>query len=912
MTESQGDAPSEGPPPSSEPPSPAPETAAPVEATAPIAEAAPAPEAAPALAPESAAPAAAPATTPAPETGTPAPAAEVAPAAPEAATHVAATPAPETAPAASTAAASTAAPETASAPAPAAAPVPLDWWKQSSPGTPALPTTATTTTPSKSSSRPPLQLPPSGASAPRAAAASARPAAQPGAPAPPAAPTAGIPPRPKTNPNVAVPIPGAMPRPATNPNVPVPAKAPSSRRAPPAGAQPARPISRRQTANVSTATPGSELHRLAVIAIGTAIVILLLVIVVLLAKRNQEEPAVADASPPPVQAAPSPSPSPSAAPRAVPQPSPSPKGLSPKVDRALSQARELVFAGKLEDARILLETALDEPEIADDEIAHALVKRQLAIIEKRDKANGSSAPRAPATPTPPAPEPRATPAGDSKSGGGATKPDSSRPTIPLPWNPYAEAHEGDWSTLILNSQGPQHPRENMLLTWRVSRVDGDDVTVDVEVRLPGQEPKPTESRIFSKKTPPLLADFLLLGPAERVEGLREGDHDVSLGGRNFKCHEIAFARAGGPKREACVLELAPNILASGIVALYREIGEGDDKVVMQYQVVGFGSAKMTLWGESADEVAHAKPTKGAGDLGANAYRDRVYGFTFKSPRFAEVQPGRQVAILTVRAGSPLLGDASPSLVVGARGVAVARKDFRAQFAGDLIDRGLKLNSTEEQTVSSKEALLVDYEGALAVPGSSEPVAVRVLEEFVFEESRVFNITCLATTKAFPTVEKSFRSALKSFRLIDTKSELENKAGQTFYYDHLYNFGIELPAFPKVEANGRQVVAEIHFADDDAQGFQTKIAFEVLALAKTRKSYDELPPGAKVKKREELSVSGRDALLLDLDGGARRTLRLVVFDKKNTFTVSCTADKKPFEDVYEELFRAALESFKLEK
>src|SRR5581483_7881716 len=100
---------------------------------------------------------------------------------------------------------------------------------------------------------------------------------------------------------------------------------------------------------------------------------------------------------------------------------------------------------------------------------------------------------------------------------------------------------------------------------------------------------------------------------------------------------------------------------------------------------------------------------------------------------------------------------------------------------------------------------------------------------------------------------------------------------TFYYDHLYNFGLELPSFAKVEASGRQTIVEMHFADDDAQGSQPKIAFEVLALAKTRKGYDELPAGQTVKARQELSVSGRDALLLDLEGGGKRQMRLVVFD-----------------------------------
>ena len=138
-----------------------------------------------------------------------------------------------------------------------------------------------------------------------------------------------------------------------------------------------------------------------------------------------------------------------------------------------------------------------------------------------------------------------------------------------------------------------------------------------------------------------------------------------------------------------------------------------------------------------------------------------------------------------------------------------------------------------------------------------------------------------------------------------------------YSDALYGFTIQAPRFPNGPAGSHVVPVVLRAPTEGA--FSANVNVMVQHVAMTRLAYREATltgfnqMGWKAISESDLTVSGRDAMLIEYEGSmggqAFRWLALAVLDKERVFLVTCTATKDTFAK-YEKEFRTCLDSFRL--
>lgn len=138
-----------------------------------------------------------------------------------------------------------------------------------------------------------------------------------------------------------------------------------------------------------------------------------------------------------------------------------------------------------------------------------------------------------------------------------------------------------------------------------------------------------------------------------------------------------------------------------------------------------------------------------------------------------------------------------------------------------------------------------------------------------------------------------------------------------FRDADYGYTLAVPAFAK-PAEG-QAVARLFVSAPPDGGFASNINVSVQRLKTTRDAYLELSEaqfraaGLRIRSKENRSVSGRPAILLDyegtMDGHALRWLALAVVLSDRVILATCTATAASFEKVEPE-FRKSLGSLKL--
>ena len=140
----------------------------------------------------------------------------------------------------------------------------------------------------------------------------------------------------------------------------------------------------------------------------------------------------------------------------------------------------------------------------------------------------------------------------------------------------------------------------------------------------------------------------------------------------------------------------------------------------------------------------------------STYSDAVYGFSFEAPRFPGAARAKPAMAVTV--SGPAEGGFASNVNVVIQPRVPSRKAFRDQSLAQFKQLGLTLNSEQELTVSGRDALRLDYSGAIA--GRE----LHFLALAVIDRDRTLLVTCTATPDAFKDAEPEFRACLDSFKL----------------------------------------------------------------------------------------------------------------------------------------------------
>ncbi len=141
------------------------------------------------------------------------------------------------------------------------------------------------------------------------------------------------------------------------------------------------------------------------------------------------------------------------------------------------------------------------------------------------------------------------------------------------------------------------------------------------------------------------------------------------------------------------------------------------------------------------------------------YHDKLYGFAFEAPRFEKAAKTEQAHILS------LLGRAKHGFQDNVNIVLqppTKRKQYVETTRTQLEGLGLTVNATTNTTVSGRDAVIMEYEGA--VNGR----ALHFLVLGVFDDDHVYLLTCTSSRESWEDLEKGFRACLASFKLDDEK------------------------------------------------------------------------------------------------------------------------------------------------
>jgi len=138
------------------------------------------------------------------------------------------------------------------------------------------------------------------------------------------------------------------------------------------------------------------------------------------------------------------------------------------------------------------------------------------------------------------------------------------------------------------------------------------------------------------------------------------------------------------------------------------------------------------------------------------YVDSTYGFTMNPPSFAT--DTTLPADVTAMFFAPSKNGFASNLNITIQNVITTRADYLAFTKAQIEKQSLKFNTSENISVSGRDALLLDWEGKM------NGHDVRCLALAVFDKRRVFLITGTAPIEDYSEYAAAFRASLLSFRL----------------------------------------------------------------------------------------------------------------------------------------------------
>lgn len=138
------------------------------------------------------------------------------------------------------------------------------------------------------------------------------------------------------------------------------------------------------------------------------------------------------------------------------------------------------------------------------------------------------------------------------------------------------------------------------------------------------------------------------------------------------------------------------------------------------------------------------------------YINEQYGFSIAPPEFPSIGEGDR--IIPVKMFGTRVNGSSSNVNVMVYRAKADRKNYLAKRRSDLTSRGMTVNSIKNKTVSGRKAAVMDLEGAY------KGKVFHWLSLFVFDEDKVYEVTCTALDMNYPLHLDSFQHCIESFKL----------------------------------------------------------------------------------------------------------------------------------------------------
>lgn len=172
----------------------------------------------------------------------------------------------------------------------------------------------------------------------------------------------------------------------------------------------------------------------------------------------------------------------------------------------------------------------------------------------------------------------------------------------LPFNPFAEASEGDWMVFQVVTPGTAFVINTV--HCKVTKVAGDETTLlSTPLDAGSSDVDESEEQTFSRKEAPDLVRYVF-GGATQVDlaDVKTSDDTRQLSdGKKLECKLLTFTvphpEEAGSRVEVKVW-ISPQVKGNGMVAVELKGGELSSEI----KLLGWGTAKETTWGKTADQV----------------------------------------------------------------------------------------------------------------------------------------------------------------------------------------------------------------------------------------------------------------------------------------------------------------------
>jgi hypothetical protein len=166
----------------------------------------------------------------------------------------------------------------------------------------------------------------------------------------------------------------------------------------------------------------------------------------------------------------------------------------------------------------------------------------------------------------------------------------------LPIHPLDGAQEGDWAVLRCVFKAPNRVTRTVQ-SYMVAKVT--DTAIIQSQTLAGEGTSTVKLPV--KEAPDLETFFDIYN--DQVSEVAFSDEKKTVSGREFACKKITFVSANGGKPVHMTAWLSTEVKGSGIVCLLAETDDPKGKIVLSFELAGFGSRGKTEWGKTGEEVA---------------------------------------------------------------------------------------------------------------------------------------------------------------------------------------------------------------------------------------------------------------------------------------------------------------------
>jgi hypothetical protein len=188
-------------------------------------------------------------------------------------------------------------------------------------------------------------------------------------------------------------------------------------------------------------------------------------------------------------------------------------------------------------------------------------------------------------------------------------------TSELPFNPVANAKEGDWAAYKFTLDDGEHSQV-MVMDYEVTAATKTAVTLAQTVHDKGRAEKREVE--LSRTKLPLAGEFvrrIFKDTSEElpVSHVKLATEKHTVSDREFECQKLSFTINDRTARLKVKLWLSADVKAPAIVALEIKGNEHGRDVGATFELGGYGSEDKTEWGKTAEQLTKKKRKKSDDD-----------------------------------------------------------------------------------------------------------------------------------------------------------------------------------------------------------------------------------------------------------------------------------------------------------